>query len=767
MTLQKRLTTPHAVALLTLLSAWGLFFWRLWTPIENDQLSFVEGDFSAQFVAWTDYAVERLKAGELPLWNPYQYGGAPFQASPQTQLTYPPHMLTLASLLVQNQVDRWEVYAAMQREVMLHVLLVSLLIYYFTRRLLAENPEMSAAQTSFGGLAAALTYTYGGYAAGYPILQAPLLAAGVWLPLILLGILEATCPERPRMAWGWLLFSGVMFGICLLAGHPQTAWFSFYMAAGWLGYRLWLRRWSVRLWVIGVLALGAFGAALAAVQLLPTIEFTAHTYRLDLTFAAKGGGYSFEELVNILFPVRGQIWNSNHFGIATLPLAGIAVWRRVRGWGFFAAAFGIAFLLAFGGRTPLYGMLYPLLPALSLFRGQERAAFLMAHSFALLVGLGAAHVLSWSGWRERPHTRTLRRTLSGLLILSAAYTSILYFLAQTSQRSETLIGRMNGGALTCLILAAMLLGLGWFLRKPNGAAQRAALIGLLIFDLFSTTAMLEQNYQPIPLKQRLLTPPYVVEMQNGLGSGDRLDSGGSFERGYGTLYRLLDIQGSDPLQLEALHVYLEEISLPRRWELLGVRVVAGGVGGEYFPVPGEVPAQPIGASLVGGVVQFPIWGFDNPRGFARLMYQVTQVRTPEEAFGLVREPAFDLRNIIILEENPLPETLDSLPSLPEKVTLTRFEPEDIRLEVTAPRAAVLSLALPYFPGWEAKVDGSAAEVLRAYGGLSAVYLPAGEHQVALRYRSRWLEWGTLISAAAWLGGLLVMGGLWRRRNLTR
>src|SRR4029077_11713553 len=35
-------------------------------------------DQVVQFVPWTIYAVDRLKKGEIPLWNPYSQMGVPF-----------------------------------------------------------------------------------------------------------------------------------------------------------------------------------------------------------------------------------------------------------------------------------------------------------------------------------------------------------------------------------------------------------------------------------------------------------------------------------------------------------------------------------------------------------------------------------------------------------------------------------------------------------------------------------------------------------------
>jgi uncharacterized membrane protein YfhO len=86
--------------------------------------------------------------------------------------------------------------------------------------------------------------------------------------------------------------------------------------------------------------------------------------------------------------------------------------------------------------------------------------------------------------------------------------------------------------------------------------------------------------------------------------------------------------------------------------------------------------------------------------------------------------------------------------------------------------AWLSLAWPYFPGWEARLNGKPAELYRAYGGLMALPLPqAGPYQVELRYRSAWGRIGLEVSGLALALLLLIWGrGWWSGRaslNLLR
>jgi len=91
--------------------------------------------------------------------------------------------------------------------------------------------------------------------------------------------------------------------------------------------------------------------------------------------------------------------------------------------------------------------------------------------------------------------------------------------------------------------------------------------------------------------------------------------------------------------------------------------------------------------------------------------------------------------------------------------VTDFAPEAITIAVADnPDPAVLSLALPHYPGWRALVDGQPVPLLRAYGALSALVLPGGAAEVRLVYDPWTFKAGAAVSAASWAG--ILLAGLW-------
>jgi hypothetical protein len=77
--------------------------------------------------------------------------------------------------------------------------------------------------------------------------------------------------------------------------------------------------------------------------------------------------------------------------------------------------------------------------------------------------------------------------------------------------------------------------------------------------------------------------------------------------------------------------------------------------------------------------------------------------------------------------------------------------------------AVLVLSIDYLPGWNARVDGAETPVFSADGFLSAIYLPAGDHEVELTYRQPGLVVGGWISAVS-LIALALLYVVFRKRE---
>jgi len=703
------------IVLLTAL--WALYFWRVLTPNVPDQVSLPQGDFSGQFLAFGAYQARRLLAGEIPLWNPYNNAGHPFLADTQSAVFYPLRLLTIFG---SQFTGGWNYYA-LQVEVILHYWVVSTLMYAYVRAITGLR---------LAGIVSAIIIAYGGYLTGYPPLQVAVLEAGVWLPLILLGIHKASASATvgaTRWNHRWLSISGLGLGVSLMAGHPQTSLFMIYVVLAYLAYRARQRRTPMlNTALMASLTLG-IGFGLAAVQIIPGLEYTALTTRLDIGFDARSNGFPFSDLITFLIPNVFTIWSPLYSGITALALGGIAIYSKrelARFWGWAAI---VAMALSFGGATIAYHLAYLGVPGLALFRGQERAAYVVAFSVSILAGLGVAAVQQ--RWQLSSRARQT----------GAAIVIICWGLAVEALVARVIFPQADLDALTqWAFFLAILATLNWLLFRAAASGWRAwpaAMVALIFFDLFSVSA--KTNWEPVPAGQRNLLSDLVPIVQSD-GGLYRVDGRVGLGENYGSLIGLQDIRGTSPLRLKTLQNYL---SLPqyRMHQLLSVKYVFT----DWTEL--EVPST-IKAETTIGSARATLRELDDPMPRAWMTHEFRIVSNDFDAIKLLADQNFDPRLTVLLAVDPNLTPLQAPPSY--EVAVVSYAPEKITINVSSTQDGVLVISELDYPGWIATVNSKETPILRADGALRAVALKAGEHQVELVFRPLSVALGAGISLIA-------------------
>ena len=213
---------------------------------------------------------------------------------------------------------------ALEWQVVIDFLLGASFVYLLVRRLTGSR---------WGGVAGGLAFTLGGFLTAYPMQQLPILETAIWLPLALYCIERAWGSRR----WlGWMSGAGLAMGISLLAGHPQTWMLAAYTCLAYILWKGWVGRFGSgpprrNWWQVpaGSAVLLGIAGGVAAVQLLPTLEFMPLTVRQPLLLHEAGHGYDYTSLVNTVLP----LWRNErgpYIGILALLLAGLALvrWRN-------------------------------------------------------------------------------------------------------------------------------------------------------------------------------------------------------------------------------------------------------------------------------------------------------------------------------------------------------------------------------------------------------------------------------------------------------
>jgi hypothetical protein len=169
----------------------------------------------------------------------------------------------------------------------------------------------------------------------------------------------------------------------------------------------------------------------------------------------------------------------------------------------------------------------------------------------------------------------------------------------------------------------------------------------------------------------------------------------------------------------------------------------------------SVPAGPPGVAI-------HVYGLETwPR--ASLACRATLVASRELAMSAPYRAGFDPWREVALELQRPGAPGDALPATCTKgrARRTASTAAEERYEVETNASAYLVVRASHARGWQARVDGVPAPVVRANGKHRAIAVPAGRHEVVLRYEAPGLLPGLVASIAA---ACMVIGlAAWQRR----
>jgi hypothetical protein len=506
-------------ALATLLALTLAFFWK----ITFTNLILVGLDVFTYFYPYKAYAAEVVRQGRLPLWNPYLFMGVPFLANAQTALFYPLNF-PLYWLPVPQMVSC---------SIVLHVFLAGLFAYLYAR--------LSLGLGRWGAWLAAAVFALGGFV-GAQVEHVNQLNCSVWLPLLFLlfdlargGPLPSLLSpdrqiRRPGLdlgiqaelgkEWLYVLLAGLVVGLQFTAGHTQSLYITLFALgiyaifpplwnnglAGFNGQKLRGLRRELGRGLLVYLLVVIIGLALAAVQLLPTLELS----RLSV----RGGGLSYREAASFslkprllllsLLPTFGgeEVFSEYvaYLGITALALAlvGALFQRGNPSRPFLIFLAGLGLFLGLGAYNPFYFVLYKLVPGFDLFRAPARWLYLYTFGGAMLAGLGAdflsypffekAEVVGCKAGELSRFVR--RRLLIAVGVLAAPLILISPFLDLPTR--STLLAWLP---LALLAVALFWLGLSAHATRP---VFRLVVALIVIGELFAASRGLAYNHPTAP-----------------------------------------------------------------------------------------------------------------------------------------------------------------------------------------------------------------------------------------------------------------------------
>lgn len=319
-----------------------------------------------------------LRAGALPLWNHFASGGQPLAANPGYEAFYPPQWLLALGPLR----DMFHL------EIVLHYLIAALGMYLFGRSL-----GLSRTASAYGGFAWAL----GGLMLALSNLL-PFLFSAAWLPWVAFTFRRYLMDAGIRRLAVVALPLAMIFLAADVSMMMQTCAL---LAAYAIDHARRTGAWRSAL--TGCVIAGLLAAAIAAVQLIPALDFQRDSGRAAPLTLAVATHWSMPpvRLAELIWPAAfGSAtpdailsWGSSRLyadegipfyfsiypGIVSVLLIAAGFVRRVRGAGHTALVASVSFVMAMGK----YGPLFPLFYRLGMHSLRYPEKFAVAGIFAL------------------------------------------------------------------------------------------------------------------------------------------------------------------------------------------------------------------------------------------------------------------------------------------------------------------------------------------------------------------------------------------------
>jgi hypothetical protein len=659
------------------------------SPLPEAHFDALVWDGIAQYYPWRHFAAESLRAGVVPLWNLYQFCGTPFLANGQSAVLYPLNVLFWVMPTAVAFV--WSAW--------LHLALTGWFTYLLLRRFGTGRA---------GAVAGAVVWQGNSFMVAWIHLPT-VLCTVAWLPLVLLLCERMAVGGGLKSALRGGALAGVALGLSYLGGHPQMFLFVALLSGAYLLARGLSRAAggsvAARLARVtaGGAAMGGVALGLAAVQLLPTLDFLRLAHR---TFTPGPESYAFYlkralqpvQLAGLVMPhplgnpAAGTYLGPENYaeyalyiGLIPLGLALIAV-ALSRAWHtrFSAGAAALALLIAMGTGVnwPLYHWL-----GFSRMGSPARVLVLFVFALSLLAGLGM------DGLLRRPWPGLVRRARPVLPVALLVLIAADLLLAARGQihavRRAWVYPKIDVGVQSDRVLGN---AADWPLRQfPNAVLPPNAATVYHLRDAFGYDSLYFAHYRDFAalIEAGDPSPP---------ANGNML------------LPRLTRVSGSS---LEILRL--------------------AGIGSVLSPIP-------LSGLELARVGDWYTYRVPNPRPRAWVATQTTYAADQRGAIAALRALPKESRSIVLLSPSPARPAPPAEPSAAASVR--DLSPNAVAVDIAGSRDAApslnagpsfLFLADAYAPGWHAYGGGSEWPVEPADVAFRAVGVDREVGHLELRY----------------------------------
>jgi len=697
------------------------------------------------------------QSGEgLPYWTPLILSGMPLAANQLAMLFYPPAWLFLF-LPIEPTFNFLFIF---------HLLLGGFGIYL----LLREGFGLSPAAALLGGLTFALNGKLLAHAAGGHV---SMVGAIGWLPWGLFGLhmlLQGNSSSTfnlIQIRWSMLVAVVLamqivthtlilIYTVYLIGAVVTWHFFAVLRDGGWSQIRPEIKRLLLPLLIIPILA-GLLGTS-QLLSLLELVEFSNRS--LSLAEAAQYSVTPAQLFIGLFLPsAQGGHEYIIYLGLIPLLLVPFGITRTNRWTWFYGGLLVFTFLFALGPSTPVHSLFYEFVPGFRWVRTPARIFFVGALATALLVGFAVERLAS-TKWSLIAQKRLTRAAIA-VGTLAAMFGLGLAFGFNQSSRATLALAIVVPIGLTLILL---------WIKSILSARMATILLGIVLFLDLASFDMSMMRF--VPLEEALAPGQAAAEYLAQKTGRFRIYSPSySLPVQTAAAYNLSLADGVEPVHLAIYDQYM---------------ALAGGYNDSSFSV--TIPNfgnKPLQRALKNTKPNLKLLGLLNvkylasafPMDWPGLNLETkidgTYIYTNEAALPRAWVVHQTLPTAVdwVEQLNSLPDaanvaTIESSPQLTDSTQhhasvamMTHYSANRIEIETEISEPGWLVVSEVWYPGWQARVNGSLQPVERVDGLLRGIYLDQpGLKQIIMEYRPTGVIWGNRIAGVT--TGLMVLAGLW-------
>jgi hypothetical protein len=680
------------------------------------------GDLATQFYPLRATFNSKLRPGNAPLWNFQIFMGTPYQAMPQSALFFPLNWV----FSIFNAPFAWSVLF------LVRPVIVAVTTAIFVRRL-GTSPPAALLSGFIFALSGWITVTEGRSVAD----------TAMWMPLIFLAIDEL----RSNVSRFSVALGAAAFALPVLGGHPEVAFHVTLASLLYAVYRLFPLDAPVRRYAIGFVIAAILSMSLAAVQLLPTLEWTTLISR---SLSMRWGSLRGSHIVGLFS--RDLLHHPNidgvyipegaaYCGAFTIALVPFVVFcRKRRDVIFFAVLAFFCIEVAYGWQPGFWISEHvPVLDGLPNWRLLVIADF----ALAVLAGLAITALERHCAQPENPS----KAARSAVWLVAGAVAAVLLLLRLFGQS-------LPYGWNLLLLLFSFIIILMAYLRRIHASDLLYTALLISIVDLMTATTGEIPFVKPADIFPRTPVFDFLSERANPMWRISALDMvfGAQFQLPYG----LSSPEGYDFANkrfARFFSLFQTEFNLKSAPVLGAPKGVVDLTGTRYFVTTDWNLSTSRFAALPNRF--HPVFSnrhvqvFENPDAIPLVSFlpaaAVQTSANEDDEFAAITSPNFDARRIVIL-----PEKIDRFwgergPTAAASIADVTKRNDEVRLSVSADQDGVVYFNESYYPGWVAHVDEVEAPVIRANYAFMAIPVTRGRHHVRFAFEPKSFRIGIAIT----------------------